>query len=200
MPGNFPVDEESSDLTFVFWYSLQDTLLSLEQEKHNKLQFVFRPFFINLLEIFISKLQLPDNYDEWSDEDKERLRCYRIDIGDTMVYMIGIVGEIMLEFILKRLINAIDVTSTNAASSNWKLQESLIYMLHSVASELNESCSPDFSYANDAYLLNFINLLPSINYCNKHILSTTLLAIGECQVYFFIEKFSSWCSSILKEN
>ena len=23
MPGNFPVDEESSDLTFVFWYSLQ---------------------------------------------------------------------------------------------------------------------------------------------------------------------------------
>ena len=23
MPGSFPVDEESSDLTFVFWYSLQ---------------------------------------------------------------------------------------------------------------------------------------------------------------------------------
>ena len=23
MPGNFPVDEESSDLTFVFWYTLQ---------------------------------------------------------------------------------------------------------------------------------------------------------------------------------
>ena len=28
MPGNFPVDEESSDLTFVFWYSLQVTLTS----------------------------------------------------------------------------------------------------------------------------------------------------------------------------
>jgi hypothetical protein len=23
MPGHFPVDEESSDLTFVFWYTLQ---------------------------------------------------------------------------------------------------------------------------------------------------------------------------------
>ena len=23
MPGHFPLDEESSDLTFVFWYTLQ---------------------------------------------------------------------------------------------------------------------------------------------------------------------------------
>ena len=23
MPGHFPIDEESSDLTFVFWYTLQ---------------------------------------------------------------------------------------------------------------------------------------------------------------------------------
>ena len=151
------------------------------------------------------KLQLADNYDEWSEEEKERLRCYRIDIGDTMVYMISIIGEIMLEFIIKKLlfsisqsiaqeeqqsINGANVSSSGdkslkmngnskASNSMWKMQEALIYMLQSVVSELNESCSADFTtQQNDQYLTDFVSLLPKINYSNKHILSTTLLAIG----------------------
>jgi hypothetical protein len=146
-----------------------------DDQKSMELQNIFRPFFINLLEIFMQKLKLPDNYDEaWSDDEKERLRCYRIDIGDAMVYMIQIIGECMLEFIITRLINSIET-----ANNDWKTQESLIYMLQSVVSELNESFSPEFSYANDTYLTSFINVLPRINYSNKHILSTTLLAVGK---------------------
>lgn len=181
MPGNFPVDEESSDLTFVFWYTLQDTLLGMDS-KFQELMNIFRPFFINLLEIFITKLKLPTAYDEWSDDEKERLRCYRIDIGDTMVYMISLVGEVMLEFIIKRLVESIEKSNMMANEQNpnpdWKLQEALIYMLQSVVSELNESCSPEFSYNNDTYLSTFMEFLPRINYSNKHILSTTLLAVG----------------------
>lgn len=172
MPGNFPVDEESSDLTFVFWYTLQDTLLGIEN-KSSQLQQIFRPFFINLLETFIVKLQLSNDYDQWSEEDKERLRCYRIDIGDTMVYMISMIGEIMLEFVIKKLIVSIDLMP-----SEWKQQESLIYMLQSVVSELNESCSADLSNSQDTFLISFVDLLPKINYSNKHILSTTLLSVG----------------------
>lgn len=52
-------------------------------------------------------------------------------------------------------------------------------MLQSVVSELNESCSPEFSYTNDNYLTMFMQILPKINYSNKHILSTTLLAVGK---------------------
>ena len=156
-------------------------MLGIEQNS-NDLKTIFRPFFINLLEIFIIKLQLPSNYDEWSDEEKERLRCYRIDIGDTMVYMISVIGEIMLEFIIKRLIESIE-----QASPEWKRQEALIYMLQSVVSELNESCSHESDYANDAYLANFVNLLPNINYNNKNILSTTLLAVGKFQHLVILE-------------
>ena len=171
---------------------------SINESQSNQLQIMFRPFFVNLLEIFIVKLQLADNYDEWTDEEKERLRCYRIDIGDTMVYMISIIGEIMLEFIIKKLLISInqsiaqaeseqqtgdvqkDIKSNHKANNNlWKLQEALIYMLQSVVSELNESCGTDFvNQQNDQYLIDFVNLLPKINYSNKHILSTTLLAIG----------------------
>lgn len=178
MPGNFPVDEESSDLTFVFWYTLQDTLLGMDG-KFQSLMVIFQPFFVNLLEIFIIKLKLPSNYDDWSEDEKERLRCYRIDIGDTMVYMISLVGEMMLEFIIKRLVQSIEASSAEQSQNNdWKLQEALIYMLQSVVSELNESCSPEFSYNNDTFLSTFMEFLPRINYSNKHILSTTLLAVG----------------------
>lgn len=175
MPGSFPVDEESSDLTFVFWYTLQDTLLGVTNQSNELVQ-VFRPFFLNLLEVFVLKLQLPDSYEDWTEEEKERLRCYRIDIGDTMVYMIPLVGDVMLEFVIKRLVMAVE--SADANTSNWKLQESLIYMLQSVVSELNESYHPECSGINDAYLISFVNILPKIKYVNKHILSTTLLAIG----------------------
>ena len=137
----------------------------------------FKPFFINLLDIFIVKLKLADDYDSWSDDDKERLRCYRIDIGDTLVYMIAIIGDLMMEYMIKKLVEAIE------KKIDWAIQESLIYMLQSVVCELNESTNPDYNCSNDTYLVTFINLLPHINYCNKHILSTTLMAIGSIGIW-----------------
>jgi hypothetical protein len=99
--------------------------------------------------------------------------------------MISIIGEIMLEFIIKRLLSSIscDDDTTCQQQVNWKHQEALIYMLQSVVSELNETTSHDndnneSSSLNDQYLCQFVQLLPKINYSNKHILSTTLLAIG----------------------
>lgn len=89
-----------------------------------------------------------------------------------MVYMISIIGDIMMEYIIKRLLDSI------GKKFDWKIQESLIYMLQSVVTELNESTNPEYNCSNDSYILEFVNLLPSINYCNKHILSTTLMAVG----------------------
>ncbi len=78
-------------------------------------------------------------------------------------------------------------------------------MLQSVVCELNESTNVDYSETStqesvqqqssqsqhhdgtstdDAYLIAFTNLLPHINYCNKHILSTTLTAIGSMGTWF----------------
>jgi hypothetical protein len=187
IPGSFPVDEESTDLTFVFWYSFQDELLAVDDD-NGTLRQIFKQYFVNLLEIFVKKLQLSETYDSWSEDEKERFRCYRIDIGDTMVYMISIVGDFMIEFIVKSLIDSVE------KKLGWKIQESLIYMLQSVVCELNETTNIDYdnsasqinehhehphdSSADDAYLIAFTNLLPHINYCNKHILSTTLTSIG----------------------
>lgn len=170
----------------------QDNALS--RENADELRLLLRPFYMTMLEIFVGKLQLADSYDDWSPEDKERQRCYRIDIGDTMVYMISIVGDVMLEFILRRLIEAIE-----QRPGDWKLQEALIYMLQSVESEINIDDSPDNPLTeNDPFLVSFIQLLPKINYSNKHILSTTLLAVGSsCYSLIILPNESPLTATIL---
>ncbi len=45
----------------------------------------FRPYFEHLIEVLISKGQLPENENVFTSEDKETFRCYRSDIIDTMV-------------------------------------------------------------------------------------------------------------------
>ena len=46
---------------------------------------LFRPYFEHLIEILISKGQLPENENVFTSEDKEIFRCYRSDIIETMV-------------------------------------------------------------------------------------------------------------------
>lgn len=46
---------------------------------------LFRPYFERLIEVLISKGQLPENENIFTNEDKESFRCYRVDITDTMV-------------------------------------------------------------------------------------------------------------------
>ena len=46
---------------------------------------LFCPSFEHLIEVLISKGRLPENENEFTSEDKEIFRTYRLDIIDTMV-------------------------------------------------------------------------------------------------------------------
>jgi hypothetical protein len=46
---------------------------------------LFRPYFEHLIEVLISKGQLPENENVFTSEDKERFRAYRSDLIETMV-------------------------------------------------------------------------------------------------------------------
>ena len=101
MKGQYPVDETCSELTFSFWYALQvsddenetnphahlqEEITSIDEEdKQTILMGLFRPYFERLIEVLISKGQLPANENIFTSEDKESFRCYRVDITDTMV-------------------------------------------------------------------------------------------------------------------
>lgn len=56
-----------------------------DDEKQGLLLELFRPYFERLIEVLISKGQLPANDNIFTSEDKESFRCYRVDITDTMV-------------------------------------------------------------------------------------------------------------------
>ncbi|CAF3932793.1 unnamed protein product [Rotaria sp. Silwood2] len=98
MKGQYPVEETCSELTFSFWYALQEEVTSIDDDdKRIILLELFRPYFERLIEVLISKGQLPDNESIFTSEDKETFRCYRVDITDTMMCMHNVLSNRAIE-------------------------------------------------------------------------------------------------------
>ncbi len=104
MKGQYPIEERCSELTFNFWHALKVNLFSFfffvfenmfwfqeevtssnEGTNQGVLLELFRPYFEHLIEVLISKGQLPENENVFTSEDKERFRAYRSDLIETMV-------------------------------------------------------------------------------------------------------------------
>lgn len=87
-PGSYPVDETCSEAAFNFWYSLQDDIIGSATDRIPIYLTTFSPIYQALIEALIIKVQFPPDaiYEaEWTADDKETHRCYRQDIGDTMM-------------------------------------------------------------------------------------------------------------------
>ncbi|XP_022816371.1 importin-13 [Spodoptera litura] len=90
-PGHYPIHETRSNLTFGFWYTLQDELLNL-MDRTNDIHQVWKQVFSRLLETLITKSIAPADAD-LSKDDLELLRCYRQDTADSVMYCYGVLGE-----------------------------------------------------------------------------------------------------------
>lgn len=93
--GTYPIDETCSELTFNFWYTFQDELLTVHPESITSYHYYLRESFIALIQVLFRKVQLPDDeiYAEFSSDEKEMLRCYRQDIQDTVMYVYSLLRE-----------------------------------------------------------------------------------------------------------
>ncbi len=68
------------------WFYFQEEIIATNDEtKKNVILDLFRSYFEHLIEILISKGQLPVSENVFTSEDKESFRAYRSDIIDTMV-------------------------------------------------------------------------------------------------------------------
>ena len=117
MPGNYPVDENCSNLTLNFWYSLQDELFTLDVNELSEYQAKFHEAFLLLIDIYYIKIQYPpdDVYNKYSSEEKEQFRCYRIDVQDTIMYFHNTLRERCFQYFtdtLKSLIKGNIISST----------------------------------------------------------------------------------------
>ena len=102
MHGYYPVDETCSKLTLTFWYNLQDDLVDVEMTDFQK---QFQDAFLMLVDIYFKKGQYPpdDIYKKYTSEEKELLRCYRIDIQDTIMYLHHTLRDRCLAYFIEKI-------------------------------------------------------------------------------------------------
>ncbi|KAF7279174.1 hypothetical protein GWI33_007585 [Rhynchophorus ferrugineus] len=108
LKGRFPIDESSSNLTFSFWYTLQDDIMALETAECAPLLLTIKPYYRDLVCILLNKSMLPSAEDSsWALDDKEVFRCYRQDVADTYIYCYNVLNLEMLDILSTKLDEAI---------------------------------------------------------------------------------------------
>ena len=107
MKGYYPVDETCSELTFNFWYTLQDDLYAFDIDQITDYQKQFSEAYIILIDVFYNKCQFPPEavYTRYSADEKEKFRCYGIDIQDTMLYVFTLLQERCLTYFTEKLVS-----------------------------------------------------------------------------------------------
>ena len=103
--GYHPVDETCSEQTFTFWYTLQDDITSLEPHEVTDFHHSLNEVYMALIQILCKKVQYPpdDVYNQFDSDEKERFRCYRIDIQDTIMYVYNLVQEKCIQYLADHL-------------------------------------------------------------------------------------------------
>ncbi|XP_035698782.1 importin-13-like [Branchiostoma floridae] len=173
LPGRYPVDETASDMTFSFWYILQDDMIASEPQVFQEHCAYFIPLYMNLVEIMLIKVQYPPDseYASWTAEEKEQFRCYRQDIADTLVYAFNLLRDSLLNFLFAML-STILQQDTKQQEETWQPTEGCLHAFLSIGESVDpEECS-------DQCILNMFNLIPKVPITHVRLAETTLYTIG----------------------
>ncbi|XP_068197386.1 importin-13-like [Antennarius striatus] len=169
IPGHYPVNETTSSLTLTFWYTLQDDILSFEEEKQPVYLQVYRPVYFQLVDVLLHKSHYPsqEEYASWSSDDKEQFRIYRMDISDTLMYVYEMLGAELLSGLYDRLGRQL---MDPQQSSVWQDTEALLFGFQSIAETI------DVNYSD--VIPGLIGLIPRINISNVMLADTVMYTIG----------------------
>ncbi|XP_056277456.1 importin-13-like isoform X1 [Pseudoliparis swirei] len=169
IPGHYPVSETSSSLTLTFWYTLQDDILSFEEEKQAVYLQVYRPVYFQLVDVLLHKSHYPseEEYAAWSSDDKEQFRIYRVDISDTLMYVYEMLGAELLSNLYDRLGRQLMDPQKSAV---WQDTEALLFGFQSIAETI------DVNYSD--VIPGLIGLIPRINISNVMLADTVMYTIG----------------------
>ncbi|KAJ8012271.1 hypothetical protein DPEC_G00066940 [Dallia pectoralis] len=168
-PGHYPVNETTSSLTLTFWYTLQDDILSFEEDRQAVYLQVYRPVYFQLVDVLLQKSHFPSEQDymSWSSDDKELFRTYRVDISDTLMYVYEILGPELLSNLYDRLGQLLSATGSPAA---WQDIEALLFGFQSIAETI------DVNYSD--VIPGLIGLISRISISNIQLADTVMFTIG----------------------
>ncbi|PAA51868.1 hypothetical protein BOX15_Mlig020371g1 [Macrostomum lignano] len=153
-PGRFPTDEQVSDSALYFWYLLQDELTSCDETKWSHLVGLFQDAYMRLVVVLLRKCQLPDEAAEaeLGEDDREKFRCYREDIGDTFMYAYNILKANLFQWVYSLLYSFCTADYTPP----WQHVESVLFLVQAIAENVVDNDT------HDAELRDIFSLLPRL--------------------------------------
>lgn len=176
LPGLYPVDESSSTMTFGFWYTLQDDILSTPPAECAEYLLKVKPYYRDLVCIMLRKSMFPivEDSNSWTLDDKEVFRCYRQDIADTFMYCYNVLNLEMLDIVYTKLNEALQKCNNDGViiSCYWNEIETCLHAFSAVAESIEWE---------NLYLPKLMVILKNIPYANLHtrVLATALETVGK---------------------
>ncbi|XP_055593351.1 importin-13 [Uranotaenia lowii] len=182
-PGTYPVDESCSTLAMEFWYMLQDEVFSMpNDDRKAKCWEAIKPVYAHIVRVLIRKSQLPNEktLHRWNSDDLESFRCYRQDIGDTLLSCHDVLNDLMLDILSEALDESIMYLNYDPQNvDNWPLLEATVHAYCSIAQKIEYA-----EYPQVVKLLKVLNEIPYEKYSDK-LLGMALETAGA---------FSDWIS------
>lgn len=127
----YPVDETWSRGSLTAWHALQDAASSFDGSNHESLLLLLQPLWQNLFETLLRKARLPQDNSHWDFEQKDALRCCRMDIGDCIMSLYGLLHESLLAALGAHL--QVSMLQLEQDSRAWPLVEACLLALQAVA-------------------------------------------------------------------
>jgi len=166
-PGWYPVDEQCSEMTFNFWYTLQDDISSEEPSVMEKHKAMYGPVLLSLCQVFMRKVQYPPEnvWQGFSTDEKEQFRCYRQDIADTMMY----VYCLLREHCLQQLHHMLSSLLAGDTQPSWQSIDATLYLIQAVAEYVDPT--------EESFIPAILSLLPRLP-AHSYVAQTALLMVG----------------------
>ena len=173
IPLQYPTEEFSSPLSFTFWCSLQDEIEALSASERVKVYQYLHPYFFELVNSLLVKACYPkdNSYDVWNAEEKEMHRIYRVDVSDTLMYVLEMLGINLFLHIFARLQTSIQEAASDK-DRQWHEIEACLFALHCVVESLAEFDS------EIPCLQTLTEILPTIHVSSLQLADTMLYTIG----------------------
>ncbi|XP_015108819.1 importin-13 [Diachasma alloeum] len=168
LPGRYPIEERKSCIPFGFWYSLQDTVTTLDPPIEDRARNALKPIYARLVQALLRKATLPSCPDEAGDADeRELLRCYRQDAADTLTYCYNILGHELLILLGRRL------TRPDIDNQKWTDVESTLHAFQALCDSVGTQETEYVPALIDLVLLH----IPYQNY-PREVLASACSTIG----------------------
>ncbi|CAN6449471.1 unnamed protein product [Victoria cruziana] len=136
-------DYDIASMTFNFWHSLQVSLTewqsysslgtkdAIRAERDRRIA-MFKPTFETLISLVAFRVHYPQDYEDFSKEDKRDFKQSRYAVGDILIDAASVLGgDAVVKILFMNFVKS--VGNCEANDWNWRASEAALYCIRSVA-------------------------------------------------------------------